>query len=59
MSYDLTNMLRDWPYESGQLAVRMLDGDDGRPKIQMRLDLGILQMEVEGRPDGLRPDECR
>lgn len=56
MSYDLTKMLLDWPYEPGQLAVRMLDGDDGRPKIQMRLDLGILQMEVEGRPDGLKPD---
>jgi tetratricopeptide (TPR) repeat protein len=28
---------------------------DGRRKIQMRLDLGVLQMEVEGRPDGLRP----
>lgn len=55
MSSDLTNLLRDWPYEPGQINVRVVEGDDGEPKIQMRLDLGILQMEATGRPDGLRP----
>lgn len=55
MSYDLTNLLRDWPYEPGQLAVRVIEGDDGRSKIQIRLDLGLLQLEMDGRPDGLRP----
>lgn len=30
----------------------MIEGRDGKPKIQMRLDLGALQMEVDGRPDG-------
>lgn len=34
----------------------MIAGDDGRDKIQMRIDLGLLQMECEGRPDGQRPD---
>ncbi len=29
MSYDLTKLLRDWPYEPGQLAVRIVEGDDG------------------------------
>jgi hypothetical protein len=53
---DLTQTLRDWPYEPGQLNVRLIDGDDGRPKVQMRVDLGVLQMEVFGRPDGLRPN---
>lgn len=52
---DLTRILNDWPYEPGQINVRLIEGDDGRPKIQMRLDLGILQMEVSGRPDGQRP----
>jgi len=56
MSDDLTNLLREWPYQPGQLAVRVIEGDDGRPKIQMRLDLGLLQMEMDGRPDGLRPE---
>lgn len=56
MSDDLTRMLREWPYQPGQLSVRVIEGEDGRPKIQLRLDLGILQMESEGRPDGLRPE---
>jgi len=30
-------------------------GRDGRDKIQMRVDLGLIQMEMAGRPDGLRP----
>jgi hypothetical protein len=28
---------------------------DGVPKLQMRQDLGLLQMEMEGRPDGDKP----
>ncbi len=31
------------------------EGDDGRDVIQMRVDLGILQMETNGRPDGNQP----
>jgi hypothetical protein len=34
--------------------VRIVAGDDGRDKIQMRLDLGLIQMELDGRPDGRR-----
>ncbi|MGP1308830.1 MAG: UvrB/UvrC motif-containing protein [Phycisphaerales bacterium] len=55
MSFDLTKALQDWPFEPGQINVRLIQGDDERPKIQMRVDLGILQMEAEGRPDGGRP----
>lgn len=55
---DLTRALEEWPYEPGQINVRLIDGEDGTPKIQMRLDLGILQMEVSGRPDGQRPYGC-
>jgi hypothetical protein len=36
--------------------VRLVKGDDGRDVIQMRVDLGILQLETTGRPDGARPD---
>lgn len=56
MSLDISNVFKDWPYEPGQLNVRLIVGDDGEPKIQMRVDLGVLQMETEGRPDGLRPE---
>ncbi|MBX3358017.1 MAG: UvrB/UvrC motif-containing protein [Phycisphaeraceae bacterium] len=55
MSADLSKILGRWPYESGQLNVRLIEGDDGEPRIQLRVDLGILQMRTEGRPDGLRP----
>jgi len=55
-SDDLTRILSSWPYVPGQLSVRLIEGDDGEPKIQMRVNLGLLQMEVSGRPDGLRPD---
>lgn len=58
MSIDLTKLLLEWPYEPGQINVRLIQGDDGEPKIQMRLDLGVLQMEASGRPDGLRPNGC-
>lgn len=54
-SYDLRRVLTGWDYEPGQITVRKITGDDGAVKIQMRLDLGLLQMEVSGRPDGRRP----
>ncbi|MEM8834587.1 MAG: UvrB/UvrC motif-containing protein [Planctomycetota bacterium] len=58
VSIDLTELLREWTYESGHINVRVISGEDGLPKIQMRVDLGVLQMEVSGRPDGLRPHGC-
>ncbi|MEK6642352.1 MAG: UvrB/UvrC motif-containing protein [Planctomycetota bacterium] len=54
-SLDLRRILAGWEYEPNQITVRKVTGDDGSIKIQMRLDLGILQMEVSGRPDGQRP----
>ena len=56
MSADLSRMLREWPYEPGKLNVRLITGEDGEPRIQVRLDLGILQMHTEGRPDGQKPN---
>lgn len=56
MSFDLNSITNDWPYQHGQITVRLINGDDGLPKIQMRIDLGMLQMEVSGRPDGERPE---
>ncbi len=53
---DLTSLLRSWPYEPGRICARRIVGDDDRPKLQVRLDLGVLQMEMQGRPDGLRPE---
>ena len=35
--------------------MRRFKAKDGREKIQLRVDLGLLQMNAEGRPDGKRP----
>ena len=58
MSLDLNTLLQDWPHESGSIKVRKILGLDGREKLQLRIDLGILQMEMTGRPDGARPHNC-
>ncbi len=59
MSYiDLHTVLRDWPYEPEQISVRKILGMDGAVRIQMRVELGVLQLEAEGRPDGLTPHGC-
>lgn len=56
MSSDISHILTSWPYDSDELSVRVVAGDDGRNRIQVRLDLGLLQLELDGRPDGLRPE---
>lgn len=52
MSEDISRILADWPYDSQRASVRIIKGDDGRQRVQLRLDLGLLQMEIDGRPDG-------
>jgi hypothetical protein len=52
---DIAPVLKGWDYEAGAINVRKIPGLDGREKLQMRLDLGLLQMEMTGRPDGQRP----
>jgi hypothetical protein len=55
MNFDISNLLENWDYQPGQIIVRKLTGRDGQDKIQLRVDLGLLQMNAEGRPDGKRP----
>ncbi len=54
-SKDVSHILDGWLYEPGKVSARKVVGDDGREKIQMRLDLGLFQMEMIGRPDAKRP----
>lgn len=56
MSKDIGPILDGWEHDPEEMQVRIIPGDDGREKLQMRIDLGILQMELSGRPDGERPD---
>ena len=55
MNRDISLILNGWPYNPNEVTVRRIIGFDGREKLQMRLDLGVLQMEMDGRPDGERP----
>ena len=52
---DIDEILRDWPYQSGEVNARMTLAEDGRNVLQMRIELGLLQMEITHRPDGERP----
>jgi len=52
---DLDALLKGWEYKPGVVQARVVRARDGREVIQLRLDLGMLQMETVGRPDGERP----
>lgn len=53
---DITKLLRSWQYEPSTLNVRTLEAEDGRELIQLRIELGVIQMELKGRPDGVFQD---
>ena len=58
MSKDISKTLDGWDYDPDRISVRIVQGSDGRDKIQLRLDLGLLQMDFDGRPDGQRVGGC-
>jgi hypothetical protein len=55
MNFDISHLLDAWDYQAGQIVVRKFKGKDGKEKIQLRVDLGLLQMNAVGRPDGKQP----
>lgn len=55
MNFDISGILKGWDYDPTSVSARWVKGADGRLKVQLRLDLGLFQMEAEGRPDGSRP----
>ena len=58
MSQDISHIIAGWDFDPSR-TYRKIVGDDGREKIQVRVDnaafQGILQMELDGRPDGKKP----
>jgi hypothetical protein len=52
---DIDSILRSWEFQPGEVTARLLKARDGRQVLQMRVDMGVLQMETELRPDGQRP----
>ncbi|MEN6451085.1 MAG: UvrB/UvrC motif-containing protein [Thermoguttaceae bacterium] len=60
-AHDIDFILHGWPFKPGMIAARLIRASDGREVIQMRVEMGVLQMEVAGRPDGEHPggtDNC-
>lgn len=58
MMEDIGPLLKHWPYSQDNTIRKIID-EDGTEKIQVRVDQGafqgILQMELDGRPDGHKP----
>ena len=58
MNPDITRLLEGWAFDP-EANVRKIEGEDGIAKIQVRVDQGafqgILQLNLDGRPDGKRP----
>jgi hypothetical protein len=52
---DIDHLLRTWAFEPGRPVVRRVAAADGRDVLQMRVDMGVLQLETTGRPDGEKP----
>ena len=55
-TFDLSHLLKNWPYDPDNDA-RVVRTGDGREVLQVRTPLGIEQLEMEGRPDGVRPHD--
>lgn len=54
-SQDIDRVLRGWPFQPGVISARVVRASDQREVLQMRIELGMLQMETTHRPDGERP----
>lgn len=55
MKQDIDFILDGWEYKPGMVQARLVQAPGGRQVIQMRVDLGVLQLESVGRPDGVKP----
>ena len=58
MSQDIDPALQGWDFKPGVVQARLVQASDGREVLQMRVDLGVLQIETTDRPDGVRPFGC-
>lgn len=54
MTLDLDELTAGWHCPPGELRARVVVGRDGQELVQLRVDLGLMQMFIEGRPDGQR-----
>ena len=58
MNEDIGQILENWPFDP-ENSIRKVIDSSGVEKIQVRVDQGafqgVLQMNLDGRPDGRRP----
>jgi hypothetical protein len=52
---DIDTVLKGWDFKPGEVSARLFKARSGREVLQMRVDMGVLQMETDLRPDGMRP----
>lgn len=52
---DINSLLKSWEFRPGEVTARLIKARSGRELLQMRIDMGIVQMETDLRPDGQRP----
>ncbi|MGL6194771.1 MAG: UvrB/UvrC motif-containing protein [Thermoguttaceae bacterium] len=52
---DIDDAISDWQFVPSEISARLVQASDNRYVIQMRVDLGVLQMEIRNRPDGSSP----
>jgi hypothetical protein len=53
--HDIDRILKEWPFEPGEISARLVKAADRREVLQMRVEMGVLQLETTGRPDGQKP----
>lgn len=52
---DIDNLLQEWVFDPFGHNVRKIEAGD-RMVLQMRIEMGVLQLETEDRPDGWKPE---
>ncbi len=52
---DIEKLLESWKFRPGEVTARLVKTRSGREVLQMRIDMGVVQMETDLRPDGQRP----
>ena len=52
---DIDTLLKGWEFQPGEVSARLVKARNGREVLQMRVDMGMLQMEADLRPDGGHP----
>lgn len=57
-SRDLGPILERWPDGEEGPTARVVAGTDGKLQLQLKIDCGVLQMDLDGRPDGTMPHNC-